>query len=514
VVDGLENSELEIGRYIKLVLKKKHLFAVSAVLVITAFVVAGYVLPKKYRAECTVFIERNVINSLIEGIAVTPSMDERLRVIAYSLKSRGLLMGVLEEIGVDVKSKDHSEVEQIVMGFQKNTGIDIKGDRRRQMDLFSVSFTGRDPALARDYVNTLVRRYIEQNLSAKREEAYGANRFLSEQIDFFKDKLDIIESDIVDFRRDRGIFVATDERVVVEEIKKAQEKIDELGIDGMELRARKKLVEKQLKKENPYTVTVFGRNSNSIEGRIVMLQNRLNELLSSYTENYPEVIMVRAEIESLKKMLENRPQGGDGSQDSESAMSTLNPLYQQLKEEFSRIELELAALRAREDNLKKLIEAKKEYLRSIPVEKKKLTDIERERDTTREIYEQLVLRHGQSEVSKQMEVQDKTTTFRIADPAVLPTRPVSPNRVKIILMGILAGLAGGFGIVMFSDFMDSSVKTVDALKGLGVPVLAMIPSIQNQEEQERKRKRDVLLYSLSGLYMLGVIGVLAMEFFV
>jgi len=512
-VHQTESSELDLKRYLNLLLRKKRLFVLCAGVIITAFVAASYLLPKEYEAKSTVFIERNVINSLVEGIAVTPSMEERLRVLAYSMKSRNLLLKVIEELGIDIKSMNNAEAEGIIENYQRKTDISIRSDRRGDsgMDLFIVSFRDRDPEMARDYVNTLVRRYIEENLSAKREEAYGANRFLSEQIGFFKDKIDSMESEIVNFRKEKGIFIATDERTMVEEIKRAQERIDEIGIQRMELKARKGLIDKQLKEENPYTVTVFGRGSNTMAGRLAMLQNQLNQLLTNYTENYPEVIKVRAEIEALKEMMKSKPEGGDDALESESAMSSLNPLYQQLKEEMSKIELELAALNAKEQNLRQMIEQKKGYMREIPEEKKKLTDLERERDTNREIYEQLVLKHGQSEVSKQMEIQDKTTTFRISDPAVLPTKPASPNRVKIILLGIFAGIAGGMGSVIFLDYIDRSIKSVAEIRSLGLPVLAVVPHMQSSEEVLKERRNDLVLYGFSGLYALCVMVVLALE---
>ncbi len=514
----MESSESDIKRYLKLIHKKKHIFITTAITIITVAVIGGYFLPKVYEAETTVFIEKNVISSLIKDIAITPSMEERLRVLSYAMKSRTLLLEVIDDLDPDlipdVNKEDTAEVEKLLERFHKNTTINI-GSRSRgqEMDMFIVSYRDKDPKLARDYVNTLVRRYVEENLSAKREEAYEANRFLGEQITFFKQKLDKAEEKITNFRKDKGIFIAVDERSIVNEIKNAREKTEELKLQKMELEAKKNLIKKQIKEESPYTVAIFGRRTgDSLDNRLIMLQNRLNELMVKYTENYPEVIRVTAEIESLKEQLKNK-QGANG--DSERAgteMSTLNPLYQQLREELSRIGLELAALDAKEEHHKKLIASKKTYLRSIPVEKKNLADLERERDTNKKIYEDLVVRLGQSEVSKQMELQDKATTFRIVDPAVLPIKPVSPDRVKIILLGIMAGLAGGFGIVLVLDNMDKSVRTINALKTLEMPVLAIIPRIQNPEELIKRKRKDILIYSLTGLYMLCILGVFAIEF--
>ncbi|MEF9427434.1 MAG: hypothetical protein L0956_09820 [Candidatus Mariimomonas ferrooxydans] len=174
--------------------------------------------------------------------------------------------------------------------------------------------------------------------------------------------------------------------------------------------------------------------------------------------------------------------------------------------------MESSGIEVRGKYLKRLINTKKQYLEEIPAEKKKLADLEREKETNTGIYEKLILRLGQSEVSKQMEVHDKGATFRIVDPAILPTKPISPNRVKIILFSIFAGIAGAFGFVLLLDNMDTSVKTVDVLKTLKLPVLAIIPSIYTKDELKSQREKDIRLYAFAGIFMLCVLGVLAIEF--
>ena len=99
-----------------------------------------------------------------------------------------------------------------------------------------------------------------------------------------------------------------------------------------------------------------------------------------------------------------------------------------------------------------------------------------------------------------MEVQDKATTFRIVDPAVIPIKPTSPDRVKIILLGIVAGLAAGFGAIVARDSLDRSVKSVDTVRALGIPVLAVIPRITDPAEIIGSRKRDHRLYAVAGVY--------------
>ena len=142
----------------------------------------------------------------------------------------------------------------------------------------------------------------------------------------------------------------------------------------------------------------------------------------------------------------------------------------------------------------------------MPADKKKLTDMMRERNTYRRIYENLLGRLGQAEVSKQMELEDKGTNFRIVDRAVMPLNPVSPDRIKMILLGILAGIAAGMGVVLLLEHFDNSIKDVDTLKTeFNYPVFAVIPRIVTQEDVNKDKKFNRTVYAISLAY-LSVIG--------
>jgi polysaccharide chain length determinant protein (PEP-CTERM system associated) len=504
--------QIDINKYLQLIIRRKYIFIVSALLVISVIVWGSYFMPKIYQAECTVFIERNIINNLVKNIAITPSLQGRLGVIRYAMKSRTLLLKVIDKLDLDIESKD---IEKLVEQFQLKTSIDLLNKRGGQTDLFTITYKDADQKLARDYVNTLVSLYIEENLSAKREESYEANKFLSQQIKLFRKKLSGVEENIVDYRREKGVFIAMDENRFVLDIKEAQDQLEELKVRRMELLAKKKLILKELNMEKPFAVAMLGKMSGpSLHNRVLLLQNRLNELLVKFTENYPEVIRVKAEIETLQMQMENSPDNRNQITDmgSETEMKTVNPLYQQFKEDLSGINVELAAIEARAKHLNSSVMSKKADLREIPAERKKLAELERERATYQKITEELAFKLGQSEVSKQMEVQDKTETFRIVDPAILPNQPISPNRVMIIIFGLIAGILAGFGVVILLDTNDHSVKNVDTLKeSFNLPVVAVIPVISTDEDIAKRRKVDRTVYAFSILYLTLIGGVLIKE---
>jgi polysaccharide chain length determinant protein (PEP-CTERM system associated) len=472
----MQQSEFDYRHYLALIIARKRLFVVVALAVMAAAVVYSYVLPKKYEARSTVFIEKNVISELVKGIAVTPSMEQAIKGLSEAITSRTIITKVLNDLDLDVTARSDAEIEARVRAIQQNIVIKLKGD-----NIFTISYVDKDPRVARDFVNTLVRRYVEENISSKREESYGAIKFLSEQIDTFRGKLDEAEGELNRYKTEKGGVIAIDEAKLFEEINVAQQKLYDIQLRRRHLEGLRPVTRKA---------------GDPLQVKLVALQKQLEELRVSYTDSYPEVLRVKGEIETLKEQMKNR---------SPQQETVIDP------QEFEKAEAELQALKVSEDGLKRYIATNQALLRNIPSAKAGLEKLELEKKNRKDLYDQLMARHGQSEVSKQMEVQDKTTTFRIVDPAVMPSSPISPNRVKIMLMGIVAGLGSGLGLIVLLDRLNNAVHSVDVLKGMGIPVLAVIPKIRTDEAISRERSENIRVFTAAGAFFMVILAFLVME---
>lgn len=436
-----ESTELDIGRYLRMIYKKRVLFVLIAMTVTSAVVLASYLMPKVYEAKSVIFIERNFLNDLIKNVTITPSFDEKIKALATVMKSRSLVLKVMGDLDLDLNSRNPAEIEDQLQNFQDKTVIKVELNRvnPRDTDLFIVSYSGKDPKLACNYVNTLVQRYIEESLSKEREEAYGASRFLVEQISSFKEKIDLTEADIAKLKMGGG--------------------------------AAKTVQNDQLLKA----------------------QKKLNDLLVAYTERHPEVVKLKSEIEQLNMQSTNSK--GDAAQPGSTETDTPG---KSLTTDTRQVNSARSA-----DGTRSAVSA--------PVGKKTLPDLERELASSKKLYEDLLATLGKSQVSTQMQVQDKAGAFRILDPAIVPTKPVSQNMIRMILLGMLGGIGAGIAVVIGMDMLDTSVKSVDAVKKLGLPVLAVIPNMRTRVEISVTRKKDRLLYTAAVLYMIGLLTIVTME---
>lgn len=72
--------------------------------------------------------------------------------------------------------------------------------------------------------------------------------------------------------------------------------------------------------------------------------------------------------------------------------------------------------------------------------------------------------------------------------ALVPTAPASPNITRNLLLGFFAGLAFSIGMITIRFVLDDNIRTSeDVLKHTGMSVLAVVPIIEVQEKNEKKR---------------------------
>ena len=502
----------QVKHFLQAVFVRRRIFITIAATVALLIVISTFFKTNVYEAKSTVFIERNVINNLMKGITVTPSMEDRIRVLRYYMLSRDMVSRTLKKMDMDVDQRyaTAESFQGLVSRCQAQTQSSVRGKY-----LVFVSIVDPDPVFAKEYIKTLVNIYVEENVSDKREESYGANRFLGEQVTYYKQKLDEIDARIIDFRRETGIYSTVNESAVMLQIEQDEEILKELKRQKTQAYATISTIKQQLEmlRETPSggfdSIFEEGNTGNGNDYRIAQLQTRIDELLLVYNDQYPTVVKMRDQIEELKKRQQEHPEVV-----AEASPQIYNPvedpIYVDLKMRLNTAQSDLNALIAKEKELLNNIQANQDLLRDFPEDKKTLNDLERERAMQASIYEQLLQRVGVSEVSKQMEVADKATTFRIVDPAILPTQPVGTKRLMMMLLGIFCGIAAGFGTVLVVEHVDSSIKGAEELKAMGVTVLAEIPFIWSEQDVQRMKKKDTLAFAFAGICAL-MIGAMLMH---
>lgn len=493
-----------IKKYVKLIYKKRHFFIVISLIVMSPIVWGSFFLPDTYEASSLVFMEENVIKELVKGIAITPSLDERLKVLRQEMLSRNLITKVIKELDLDVQFPE-SSMEGLIRRIQN--GIEIQ----YRQDYLTVSYKDQYPKVAQDVVNTIVNLYIEQSKISKKDESQEATEFLAEQIQYYKKKLDEADTVLTEFRKEKFEYITVSEGQLYASLQADQEQIDLVNISIKEFEAKKDKLQKQLDSEDPMTVAMVSKEGNPMLAQLESLEHELLSLSTKYTDKHPEVMKKKLEIESLKEKIKTAAKNPKGFSEG-AETSYINPIYQQVKEKLFETESELESLYAKRKLLQEKIEKTKAYLSSTPEELQTLAALERDRETYQGIYDKLVERLGQSEVSSQLEVEGRGVNFRVVDPAVFPKAPVGPNRPAVIVGGIIVGIGVAFGIIFLLDFFNQSFKDVETLKStLQYEVIAIIPRIVTTKDIKKEKRWNRIVYIPSALYLLVVLSGLVFQ---
>lgn len=446
-----DQEGMELRRYLVLLRENTRFICVVTVVVTLVGVLLSYALPKKYEAKSTVSVEQNVINDLVKGIAITSTQEAKTRLLKVSLLSRRMLLQVLRDLDMDIQ-KEGEELERVIESAR--SVVDVGHDEKK--GLFYIRYEDSSPARARDFVNTLTRRYIEESTASKREESYEATRFLHDQIAVFQKRIDEAQAAIDEFKSEKGIVLSLNEGLIREELKDTDQRLEALRIRKIELLSQKQILE----------------NAPS-GGKLADMESSYRAMLRTYTDKHPDVIRMRDEIAAMR----GSPRSG----------------ARKNSPEYQRINVELEAIAELEKTQNAIVAKDRALLQELPTVQSELKTLEQRRMNEMHIYEQLVARYGQSEVSKQMELQDKAVSFRVIDPAILPLTHKSPKRWLIMLGSMVLGLGLAGGMILGRDLVYRRIHSVDDLNSLGCPVLVVLPHIATMEDAVTARRNRIAL---------------------
>ena len=496
----MNTTQNEIVNYFKIIAKRKYLFLFVSLTLMTVITLYAYSLPTVYRADSTVFIEKSIIDKIVKGIALTPDANDSVSVLKFTITSRGLIEKTLRNMDHQIVQQNKEDLQKFISSLQKRTKVEInKGN------LFIVSIEDGSPEFSKKYINTLVTTYIQSNILSKTQDSNQANEFLTEQLALFKTKLDNSEDAIIKFRREQGVYFPTDETAELKEIKDYMRQIDEMGMSINSMEARRARLLNQLNSVPP---TVDFMSQAGDKNRYFELEGQLKSLQMRYTETYPEVVHLTTELQNLRHQLTNDE---PGAMAQVTTMTSVNPLYQDLQQQIFEVEGEISSLGSKKQHMQEKVSQKEQVLRNVPTTQKKLGVLVQERDSYRQIYQELLARMGQSEISSQMEIGDKSASYRVVDPAILPKIPVSPNMARMILIAIAVGFGCAFGLIFLMESLDQTIRGAPQLEALGVEVLAVIQRIGTGTQKEGVKRLDVVLYGASGLYCFAFFGLFLYE---
>jgi succinoglycan biosynthesis transport protein ExoP len=446
-------------------------------------------LPDIYRSTATVLVERHQVPEAFIRSSVTGELETRLQTISQEILSRARLEGLITRFGLYADLRKHAPVEAVVEKMRRDVQLELKGveqmSGRSATVAFNLSYRGRDPRTVAEVTNTLASFYVEENSKIRERQASQTTQFLKNQLDETKRRLDEHEARLRDFRarhigelpQQMGVNLSTLERL------HAQLHLNSAN----QLRAadQRAAVMKQAAESD--TAGVVGA-AESTPARLAKLKRELVDLRSRFTDKYPEVIRLKAEILALEGELAEA--SSDARPTADAAATPEDRSVPSWKTALSQIDTEIKSLKAEEQRLRRDIDNYQRRVENAPQREQEFQELSRDFDMTKELYSSLLKRYEDAQLAENMEQSRQGEQFRILDPAIAATQPVAPNRTGLILIGVLVSLGAAGAAAVLAEQLDTSFHTFDDLRSFTkVPVLVSIPRIVCAAETARRARR-------------------------
>jgi uncharacterized protein involved in exopolysaccharide biosynthesis len=256
-----------------------------------------------------------------------------------------------------------------------------------------------------------------------------------------------------------------------------------------------------------------------LERQLAERRQALAELRMQFSDHYPDVRRLQQEVSALEKQLAADQTKPPPTTDKKPAGVSLDSLRFELQaqmaglqEEMHQIDSQLQKLHGKQERIRERIAESGRTIAGAAQREQDLMGLTRDYDTTRQNYDSLLAREMQAKVAENLEKRQKAEKFKVLDPAGLPSKPWTPKRGRIIMMGLALGLGAGCGVVFLTEYLDRSFHDPRELQQFTtLPVLATLPLVMTTAEQRKRRLKNWSFYT--ACVVLPVAAIAGMHFF-
>ncbi len=441
--------------------------------------------------------------------------------------------------------------------------IDPRSGRPTQATIaFSLSYDSEDPESAQRVTNELVSLYLTENLRNRTRKAEEATDFLANDARRLHERLTAVEARLADFKERNIGRLPELMNMNLQLLDRAERELQSVDAQIASQEERTIYLQGQLAQMDP-NMPLGGNASESMldpATRLRLLEVRLVGLKAHYAVDHPDVIKAEKEIQALRDQLgivggddrsgasrlelarlrtelnlarehysDEHPDvkrlrqqiakleaglgddagavpvsagQGDGGAEGQGIVAS-NPAYITLAAQLEAARSQLKALRAQRRSLKKKMADYESRLLRTPEAEREYQNLSRERENILRSYQEAQAKLTQARVAQELEEERKGERFSLVEPPLLPEKPIKPNRLALVFLGLVLSIGGGLGYGIVAQNLDRSVRGADMLESItGRPALTSVPYLETEAERSAHRRRRMLS-------IIGLIGIVA-----
>lgn len=347
----------------------------------------------------------------------------------------------------------HENVVSSVMGQ-----VQVETVPRTQ--LMRISFLSTSPELAMVVANAYSDAYVEYGLDARLNATEKASAWMNGKLGDIKKKLEASEQALQAYRDKQQLVNVGDVRKLMD---------DELLDNSRRLRETQKT--KTDLATTYWKVQQAGNDVARLEeisdllrlplvqtakSGVVSAQEALAQLQQRYGEKHPQIASAKTRLETAQKTFQ-----------------------EQLKLAAQNIRTEYEIAKENERQLTDVVSGGKSQIQQLDRKDYEYRVLQRDVDTNRQLYDMFLTRFKENDTTGSY----AAINARPIDPAILPSGPYTPNKMRIARTGLFLGLLLGVALVVFRHQLEETVRSAQELEALtGLPVLGVVPILSDSKQ--------------------------------
>jgi polysaccharide chain length determinant protein (PEP-CTERM system associated) len=489
-------------------------------------VAAVFRIPDAYEASARLYVDTDsVLKPLMSGMAIQPNVEQQLNMLTRTLLSRPNIEKLVRMADLDLKGAGRDNRDALVDKLMGEVQIRAASG----LNLYTLVYRDNDQDKAKRVIQSLVSLFVESSLGSSRKGTDTAKTFLDEQIKAFELKLEEAETRVKEFRIRNLSMQNPDGKDATGRLAEANAQLESAKLMLVEAERARDAAKQQLVAERGQTSTNLSQSllqestisvaTPELDSRIEGQRRNLDGLMQRFTDQHPDVIVTkrllkdledqrRKEVQELRRAALIAAGSGGGANNAQS-----NAAVQELNRIIASSEIQVATLRARVSEYSSRFAQAREGLKTAPQLEAEAAQLNRDYGLTKKSYEDLVGRRQTAVMSGELDAATGVAEFRLIDPPRVSPKPVYPNRIALLPMALVAGLAAGLALALaLSQLRPTFDDPSDLHNKTGLPLLGVVTMVLSDVDRRRERMGHVRFMSASGsLVGLFIAGLIAMS---
>lgn len=442
-----DNDTIDLRKLFSLMLeKKKIVIAIIVICTIIATIVA-FVLPKSYQSTTLVRVKSSSSSmsgyaAMAAGFGIDIGGSSSASPESYIelMKSREVLNPIIEKVDLTDEEREKMKADDFFKKYLEITNT-------KKTDLINIAAYGKTPEEAQMISQGVADNFLALMTKLNKEDNSSVLNFLDERMKIAKEEMETAENKLQAYQQEHKIYAPDAQtKSIIDSLNTYDNSIAQLQAQSEGNSAKLAGVTSQLEQQNAslleYNVS-DNTNIGNIRESIVNKRVELVGLQQQFTDEHPDVIKAKEELNSLEKSLSDEIAKAVNSQSV-----TLSPVQASLLKDKISTEVQISVNNASLEALKAKQAEAQENIATLSADSVEYMRLSREATITGQVYTSLVQNYEQTRIQEAKDSMD----IQIIDAADLPKEdmPAKPNKKIIVAIGFVLGIMISIGYTLYS----------------------------------------------------------------